>query len=559
MSKQSLPIMIKLLGLACFLLSGCISPVPYMHRQNTAAIERLLQQSAAINDNVAGVKKPVQGRVQKSAARSSTRLGPRKIPASILSAIMPSGGAKALKKRFSGKQFSVAVNNQPAKEFFMGLARGTNYSIMVSPGVSGQVTLNLDNVTIQDVLEATRSAYGYEYHATSYGYDVFPRRVETRLFVINRLNIHRAGKSSVRLNHSNQLSSAGQTNAKASKSDSDSQVDTVISSDFWANLNKSIHLIIGSEAKQDVVINQESGVVLVRAYPSALREVATFLDRTQHVLQRQVIIEAKVLEVKLNKGFRAGIDWNLAKAGLRKLGVNFNPAGLGGNDGFQLATAGDFTSTISMLSQQGNISVLSSPRISTLNNQKALLKVGDDSYFPTNAGSNTTTSATGNTITSSLGLQPFFSGVALDVTPQIDQKSNVTLHIHPVVSTVIPETKTFSGVGTSTQSVAGGLGLSDNSVSLTLAKSNIRESDSIVHVRNGEVVVIAGLMQRMAKIDHSGFPYLSHASQELLSGKNDEGTVSELIILLRPIVVTDAQVWNQQINRSIGGFGRLNS
>ncbi len=537
-------------------LFGCVSPVPFMHQQNTAAIEQLLEQSASLNQAT-----DREAREDKPAPVSESSASPSQIPQNVLNALIPKMQPGKDVMAEDQKRFSVAVKDQPARAFFLSLAKGSDYSIMVSPEINGNVTLSLDNVTIAEVLEATRGAYGYEYRRTAYGYDVLPKRLESRIFNINRLNISRTGSSTMLINSPDQLPEA-QGGGGSSDQQEMTRVQTTNETSFWRKLEEAIRLIIGHDAENSkelsVVVNPESGVILVKAYPQQLRQVAEYLDKTQNVMSRQVVIEAKIVEVTLNDSFKAGIDWGAAKGDLSRLGMQFLPFGGGSNTGFVLRNNGNaFQTAINLLNTQGTTSVLSSPRIATLNNQKAVIKVGTDEYFSTNFTTSTATSTVGNTTASDLNLKPFFSGVALDVTPQIDQEGRVTLHIHPVVSDVQSQEKTFIGASADSNSASLLSTSSNKSLTLTLAKSNIRESDSIVHAKSGEVVVIGGLMQRLAHTQHQKMPSFAGAFPDALAGKNDQGRKSELVILLRAMVVSNSNDWNLQISKSLGGFSNV--
>jgi MSHA biogenesis protein MshL len=347
---------------------------------------------------------------------------------------------------------------------------------------------------------------------------------------------------------------------------------------FWQELQTSIEAIVGTGEGRSVVVNPQSGVVVVRALPNELREVESFLTATQLVVQRQVILEAKIIEVTLSDGFQAGINWAglltpdnntitigntgggtilVNEGGVSDIAGNIgvlnpaNPVPVEGTDTsafggvFTLALdLGDFTSFIELLKTQGNVRVLSSPRVATINNQKAVIKVGTDEFFVTDV-TNTTVTGTATTVTPSVTLTPFFSGIALDVTPQISQDGIVTLHVHPSVSDVVDQQKTVT-IGTLTQQ-------------LPLALSSVRESDSIVRARSGQVIVIGGLMQDNSANRSASPPGLGDVP--LLGGlfkhRNNSSVKSELVILLKPIVVNDTSQWTDAINEYSGNLERL--
>jgi MSHA biogenesis protein MshL len=213
-------------------------------------------------------------------------------------------------------------------------------------------------------------------------------------------------------------------------------------------------------------------------------------------------------------------------------------ANLGGLFGLAFQSS-NFAALLSFLETQGTVHVLSSPRISTMNNQKAVLKVGRDELFVT--GLSTTTTTVGDNIVTNpnVTLQPFFSGVALDVTPQIDDSGNVTLHIHPTVSNVV-SIDTPLNLGT------GGL------FSLPLASNTISETDSVVKGRDGQVIAIGGLMRQAASSDRSQLPGANNIPVlgGLFRNTNESTEKRELVILLKPIVVKNNNSWSQDLTET---------
>jgi MSHA biogenesis protein MshL len=191
--------------------------------------------------------------------------------------------------------------------------------------------------------------------------------------------------------------------------------------------------------------------------------------------------------------------------------------------------AQNFAALLNFLQTQGDVQVLSSPRIATINNQKAVLKVGSDELFITGITSNTTTNGTSTVSTPTLTLTPFFSGIALDVTPQIDEAGDVMLHVHPSISAVTEKTKNVD---------LGSLG----NFRLPLAASTVSETDSIVRVHDGDFVAIGGLMVQSTTDERSGLPVLSEAP--LIGGlfRQTSKSVSkhELVILMKPTVIPEA-------------------
>jgi len=231
--------------------------------------------------------------------------------------------------------------------------------------------------------------------------------------------------------------------------------------------------------------------------------VQQFLDKIQDIASRQVIIEAKIVEVELSSAFRAGINWAaIAEQGNRTIsGFQTAPQqGFGSNNllnqpsvpvtvgpgnpvtsmltnslggAFTLAVnAGSFNAYVELLATQGKTRVLSSPRVSTINNQKAVIKAGDDEYFVTGVSSNTVVGV-GASTASNLDLAPFFSGVALDVTPQLSGDGQIILHIHPTVSDVSQKVLTVT-----VQGVTNSLPLASARCASRIASSRRRAASS---------------------------------------------------------------------------------
>jgi MSHA biogenesis protein MshL len=528
-------------------LSGCQNLQPSMAAEKTAA-ELSKQQQLPVSLQV-----------------------PAAVSADLLANSQPLAPAAPLLPRFNVSAVNVELN-----EFFASLVADSQASVVVHPDISGQISLQLKQVTLPEVLEVVQQLYGFDIRRQGSIYQVLPAQLRTETIAVNYLLLQRIGLSSIAVNsggvsqdnqqnnnngnqrngnlgntNGNQNNQTGQNGNQANNQQSQQQfngstIQSGSTTDFWKDLEKTIQGIIGQQDNRAVVVSPQAGLVTVRAMPAELAAVKTFLAQSEQHLQRQVILEAKIIEVTLSDDFQQGINWQNALASIdsTKLQINTSAgtqgntisAALGGvtSIGFQDA---DFAGVISLLETQGDAQVLSSPRVTAINNQKAVIKVGQDEYFVTNITNSTTTAGTDIQNNPSITLQPFFSGIALDVTPQIDQNGQVILHIHPSVTETAEQTKTIQ--------------LSNDKVVLPLAQSNIRESDTVIKASNGEIVVIGGLMQTVITDTESGVPGLRSIPLlgNLFMSKSKTEKKKELVILLKPTVVTDG-VWLQQLQQS---------
>ena len=541
----------------------------------------------------------VQGTIDSELKRAAQAPVPAATPQAVSQALLP---PLTVEMPVSVKpvepRFDLAVNNAPANQVFMALVSGTRYSMLVHPEVREPVSINLKDVTLTEALEALREVYGYEYRIQGTRIYVEPVTMQTQLFHVNYLAGRRAGRADVRVSSGSiQTTTTGPpgvqtgspttpsvTGAASTQSLESSRVTTYSENDFWTDIQSAIRTIIGAEGGRSVVVNSNAGVIMVRAMPKELRSIDMYLKAMSIVVERQVMLEAKIIEVTLSDQFSTGINWAAFRTGpnSRFAGGVVNPgttlrtdgsvsnsnividptapsplspdplrptlAGSFGAVGASLLSAqtapasifglafqtGSFAALLNFLESQGAVHVLSSPRIATLNNQKAVIKVGTDEFFVTNV--TTTTTAAGNTTTISptITTQPFFSGIALDVTPQISDADQITLHIHPSVSVVTDKTKIVN---------LGNLG----TFTLPLASSNINESDTIVRVQNGTIAAIGGLMRQQQSSNRSGLPGATGPLAGILLGSRDQQlTKSELVILLKVTVIRGDAAWQQE-------------
>jgi MSHA biogenesis protein MshL len=537
------------------------------------------------------------------------------VDAAVADALLPPAAALATQlpkaRPALEERFNVSFNNVPAQQFFRSIVAGTRYNILVHPDVAGTITANLKDVTLPETLDAIREMYGYDYKIDGTRISIKPLTMQTKMFHVNYLVGKRAGMSSTRVtstsvsnavnnqngngngngnnnqgqnpfgnngnNGNNQNNNGNNQNGQNGGLMDSTDVATMSANDFWGDLKLAIEAIVGpKEGGRSVVVSPQSGVLVIRAMPDELRNVDAYLKATQLAVDRQVILEAKILEVELNDSYQSGVNWasfasiksghdNRISGGLIAPGATLTPLPFGGgqpaviNDpstglsastGFSLSNAAgaagsmfglavqtaNFAALISFLETQGTVHVLSSPRVAAVNNQKAVLKIGTDEFYVTGVQTVTNSTTTGNVTSPSVTLQPFFSGVVLDVTPQIDEKGNILLHVHPSVSQVSTINKSVN-LGTA------------GSLNLPLAASATSELDSIVRGQNGQVVAIGGLMRQSSTADDSQIPGSDKVPvlSALFGAKKRVNQKRELVVLIKPTIVEGINNWNDDL------------
>lgn len=544
--------------------------------------------------------------ISQEMAKANAQPAPRPaVDDAVANALLPPAAALASQlpkaRPALEERFNVAFNNVPAQQFFRSIVAGTRYNMLVHPDVSGSISANLKDVTLVETLEAVRDMYGYDYRIDGARISIRPLTMQTRMFQVNYLTAHRRGMSNTRVsstsvadagnnnNNSNANGGGGQgfgnqggqngqdgTGQDGQRQRNSTDVQTLSDNDFWKDLKESIVAIVGTlEGGRSVVVSPQSGVLVIRAMPDELRNVDAYLKATQLSVDRQVILEAKILEVELSDSYQSGINWasfasfrggtaNRVSGGMISPGANLAPLpygggqpavinngqGLAASTGFSLSNAAsaagslfgfafqtnNFAALITFLESQGSVHVLSSPRIAAVNNQKAVLKIGTDEFFVTGITNNINTTNNSTVVSPTVTVQPFFSGVVLDVTPQIDDKGNILLHVHPSVSQV-------STVNKDVDLGSGG------TLRLPLAASSTSELDSIVRGRDGQVVAIGGLMRQASSGDTDQLPGADKIPLlgQLFRNKNRVSQKRELVVLIKPTIVEGASDWSQDM------------
>lgn len=486
------------------------------------------------------------------------------LPDSVQADLMPDVGGSSNSESAAVKRFRVQAQAVNAKVFFASLVQGTDYSVAVHPDVSGQVTLNLSDVTLDEVLDSVSDIYGYDIIKSGKVIQVYPAGLRTETIPVDYLQFKRQGISLTTISTGSVTSEDDDNDSSSSDSSSSSfdddststettatggtRIETSNKSDFWTQLQTAVESMVGTSGGRSVIVSPQAGVITVRAYPNELREIKTFLGISEKRLHRQVVLEAKIMEVTLSDGYQQGINWSNLSGSIGGTTISGGTSGgnivsstigdlLGGGTNMVISD-GNFTAVLNFMATQGDLNVLSSPRVTAANNQKAVIKVGDDQYYVTGVDGEVGSGDDAN-VAQNVELTPFFSGISLDVTPQIDDKGNVMLHVHPAVIDVTTENRTID------------LGDTGGVLELPLAKSTIRESDTVVRAKDGDVVVIGGLMSSSTIDQTSKVPFLGDIPGvgHLFRNTYQATKKTELVILLKPTVV-GVNTWSQEVDKS---------
>ena len=525
------------------------------------------------------------------------------------------------------ERFNIVANRENAKSFFANVVAGTDFGVAVSPELEGEISLSLPNVTIDDVMQAVQQTYGYQISRRGNIYHVQPGGLQTRLFTVDYLNVSRTGTSSVQVSSSGQNGNQGggnnnngnnsqngnfnngnggnfgnnqnannfgnnqngnQNGIIGNSGGAGGQVSTQTESNFWEDFEAVIAALVGTEVRRDnangastgagggilsglsaargtsgnndgksVVVQPQVGLVMVTAYPHELDRVAQYIERAQNILSREVTIQVQFLEVILNKGFQSAIDFDTFGPGGAVDGDNTVTAAYGSTRDFTISGNSsplsivtnftDFDAVFKILESRGTTQVLSSPSLKVLNNQKAVFQDGDEEYFQTGASSTTIAGGNNTTTNASASLESFFSGISMDITPQISADGRITLHVHPTISTVVEQSKTISGE------------------QVPLARTSVRELDSVIRGEDGKIVVLGGLAYERSTDDLAGIPFANDIPVVGVAfDQRRRSTVkSEFIILLRPMIanpgneakfIRDSSDRFMQINQDINSF-----
>lgn len=285
--------------------------------------------------------------IQKELATiSKNNVKPVLPPAQITDALFPPLLPGTKRENDAKERFDIAVKDITANNFFMGLVAETSYNMVVHPKVEGLISLELNDVTVTDVMDIVRDVYGYPYKRRGNLFQVYPGGLRSEIFQIDYLSLKRQGVSETQIT-SGQVTNAGSSssgnrgnNANNNSSNSNNnrggsngsqgtvgaQIRTETDSDFWKELKEALTVLVGEDEGRSIVVTPQAGIIVVRAMPEEIETAREFLKKAELIMRRQVVLEAKILEVQLNDGYQSGIDWS-AVANANGNALNFGVTG----------------------------------------------------------------------------------------------------------------------------------------------------------------------------------------------------------------------------------------
>ena len=463
-------------------------------------------------------------------------------------------------KRKKLETYTVVVNQVPIRELLFSMARDADLNLDIDNDISGKITMNAIDQTLPKILNRIESQAAITYVLEDGALKVRADKPYLHVYHIDYLNISRTSGGKVSISTeigatSSGVQSSGGGNSSSGSGDNkaSSKIENESINEFWSTITINIGGILDQKIKagsgskvvtgNNIIVNRESGIIAVRATRKKHKLVKKFVDQVVGSAQRQVLIEATIAEVQLSDHYQAGIDWSVMSETsggvLTKGGIQDMIGGsLGAAPVFQLATTdtvggNPLNITLKALETFGDVKVLSSPKVMTLNNQTAILKVVDNEvYFnidvnvvPGNANTNSVT-----TVDTTVNTVPV--GIVMAVTPFIDESDTVTLNVRPTISRIISFVDDPNPL------------LAEADVVSQIPVIQVREIETMLKVNDNETAVIGGLMQDQINKDTRGIPILSSIPLlgALFSYTEEKYVKSELVIFIRPVVIESASL-----------------
>ncbi|MGQ0656743.1 MAG: secretin N-terminal domain-containing protein [Chromatiales bacterium] len=447
------------------------------------------------------------------------------------------------------ERYTVVVNEVPVKELLFAIARDANMNVDINPSIDGVVTLNAVDQTMRQILDRIADQVALRYEVQADTIVVMPDTPFFRSYAVNFLNMSRDTRTTVTV--LTQIETGGDVNitgtgggggGSAGRNNSTTDVTSTSYQRFWGTLVSNVMAIVGEEPEKtttggelpvskSVVASPETGVLSVLATSRQHEQIQKLLDEVLASAERQVLVEATIVEVTLSDRYRSGIDWR-ALTGDFDIQSSLLAGDLGTAPFFGFSFFGeDFSLTLRLLREFGDVQVLSSPKLMVLNNQTALLKVVDNIvFFTIDVETNTTQGVVSTTFDTTPHTVPV--GLVMSVTPQINANDAVMLNVRPTISRRLADAFDPNPA------------LAQAGVRSAIPVIQTRELESMLKVHSGQIAVLGGLMQDSLNAATQGIPGLQDTPVfgELFKHRDNQYAKTELVIFLRPTVIKNPSI-----------------
>ncbi len=455
--------------------------------------------------------------------------------------------------------FSISLSDIPVKEFLHALALDAEVDLLMSDGLSGQLSLQLKNKTLPEILDAVARQLPVRYEIDDKVLQIFPDDAYLKTYSVDYLNVNRTAGSNIDLSTQIGAISLNSEGSSSAGNNSRATVTNLSVNDFWLALENSLKMIVmqsGQVNDTSVIVNRETGFVTVSCKHQVHKQIENYIDQVVSSAQRQVLIEALVIELVLNDKFQAGVDWRVLSQGGESGNYVQNFSGgpvvsatsiqdfSAPNAVFSIfknsSTGNSISATLNLLREFGEVKILSSPKINALNNQSAVLKVVDNRvYFALDVKKVIEDEV--ETLTTSSEIKTVPIGLVMNVMPFISKDKDIILNIRPTISRILG----FAADPNPNLAVAG--------VQNLVPEIQVREMESMLRVTSGGLVVIGGLMQEQLTEQEVSVPGLSvlPGLGNLFRYKTKVKTKTELLVLLRPSVIENEESYGDHVKAII--------
>lgn len=452
----------------------------------------------------------------------------------------------AISQRFKTPVTLTITESAPLKDIFLQLSKQARVDAIISPKIDGGLTFHAEKKPFMDIVKQICALSGLRYRIENDILRIEPDTAYIKSYSVQFLTLNR--KNQNRISVATDVFSAVQKNNASGHIDNGSStiLNTVSENDFWAELERNLEMILQTDTSSDedessYTIHKQGGLISIRATDATHTQIQDYLDTLKKYTTTQVLIEAKILEVNLRDEFKSGINWQslkgdfVAQAPLGRIVTPgpFNKARIPARDIFTIGGSGrHLTGLVSLIEKFGNVKTLSSPRMTVLNNQSSVLKVATNNvFFRIDYNRDLGYDSKREHINVSSEIQTVPIGLVMTVHPCINPiDGTIIMTLRPTISRIVGE-KEDPAVSI----------VSEQSQQSFIPEVQVREMDSVLSMKSGEIMVMGGLMENRSDHENSGVPGASDIPLlgELFQSHAKEHQTTELVIFLKATIVDE--------------------